>query len=208
MHGRPIVAIFVCHTGSVEDGEKLVAPLRAFGEPVADIITRRPYTQMQSLLDATQPKGRRYYWKSEYLPAITPGLIDAIVREGGRIALPHSAILLFHIEGALGELPADHSPAGNRDAAFVVNLAGSWEAAADDAAGLTWVREAWTAVRPFSTGGVYLNFLTEEEGADRIEAAYGRAALDRLGLLKQKYDPKNLFRHAKSVLPNDGARDS
>jgi FAD/FMN-containing dehydrogenase len=208
VHGRPIVAIFVCHTGSVEDGEKLVAPLRAFGEPVADIVTRRPYAQMQSLLDATQPKGRRYYWKSEYLPGITPGVIDAIVREGSRIALPHSAILLFHIEGALGELPADHSPAGNRDAGFVVNLAGSWEAAADDAAGIAWVREAWTAVRPFSTGGVYLNFLTEEEGADRIEAAYGRAALDRLGLVKQKYDPKNLFRHTKSVLPNDGARDS
>jgi len=108
VHGKPIVAIFVCYSGKVEDGEALVAPLRGLGQPVADILTRRPYVQMQSLLDATQPKGRRYYWKSHYLPGIDRQVIDLAVEHATRIRSPHSAILMFQIQGALGELPAGH----------------------------------------------------------------------------------------------------
>ncbi len=173
--------------------------LRKCGHPVADIVTRRPYTQMQSLLDATQPKGRRYYWKSHYLPGIGPDMVQLAVDHAGRIPSPHSAILLFHIQGALGELPAGHSPAGNRDAAYVLNIAGSWEQPDDDAVNVKWVRDCFEATRSCSTGGTYVNFLTEEEGADRIAAAYGRPILDRLAILKRKYDPGNLFRHTKGV---------
>jgi FAD/FMN-containing dehydrogenase len=199
IHGKPIVAIFVCHSGSIEEGERVVAPLRAFGRPVADIVTRRPYAQMQSLLDATQPKGRRYYWKSHYLQRIEAQAIDAVVDHATRLPSPHSAILLFQVQGALGELPANHSPAGNRDAAYVLNIAASWENAADDAPNMRWSREGFEATRRFSTGGTYINFLTEEDGRDRIEAAYGTAILERLAVLKKKYDPDNLFRHTKAV---------
>jgi FAD/FMN-containing dehydrogenase len=199
MHGKPIVAVFVCHSGNIEEGEKILAPLRTLGRPVADIVMRRPYTQMQSLLDATQPKGRRYYWKSHYLPAIDSKLIDVTIEHAAKLRSPHSAILLFQLQGALNELPAEHSPAGNRDAAFVLNIAGSWETAEDDAANVRWAREAFEATRTFSTGGTYINFLTEEEAGPRIEAAYGRANLDRLATLKRRFDPDNLFRHTKSV---------
>ena len=199
VHGKPIVAIFVCHSGKVEDGEALLAPLRRLGQPVADIVTRRPYTQMQSLLDATQPKGRRYYWKSHYLPGIDTQTIELAVEHAGRIRSPHSAILLFQVQGALGELPAGHSPAGNRDAAYVLNIAGSWEQPGDDAVNVQWARDGFEATRSCSTGGAYINFQTEDEGSDRIEAAYGRANLDRLAALKRKYDPDNFFRHTKSV---------
>ena len=199
IQGKPIVAVFVCHTGGIEEGEKVVAPLRALGRPVADIVTRRPYTQMQSLLDATQPKGRRYYWKSHYLATVDPKAIDVLIEHATRLASPYSAILLFQIGGALGEAPADHSPAGNRDAEYVLNFASSWESAADDAANLRWSRDGFEATRTFSTGGAYINFLTEEEGRPRIEAAYGKKNLERLGTLKAKYDPENLFRHTKSV---------
>ncbi len=192
IHGKPIAAMFVCHIGRPEDGEKLVAPIKAFGKPVADILVRRPYAQMQSILDATQPKGRRYYWKSEYLAGLEPKALDALVQHAGRVRSPHSAIILFHIGGALNEPPATHSPAGNRDAAYVCNITGSWEQAADDAANVAWAREAWQAVRPFSTGGLYVNFLTEEEGADRIAAAYGKATLDKL---------RSEERRASSALP-------
>ncbi|MDN3920595.1 FAD-binding oxidoreductase [Roseateles violae] len=199
VHGQPIVAIFVCHSGKIEDGEALLAPLRATGRPLADIVTRRPYVQMQSLLDATQPKGRRYYWKSHYLPGIGPEMIDTAVAHAARIRSPHSAILMFQIQGALGDLPAEHSPAGNRDAAYVLNITGSWEKPEDDEINIRWARDCFEATRACSTGGTYINFLTEEEGADRIEAAYGRATLDRLAALKRRYDPENLFRHTKSV---------
>jgi FAD/FMN-containing dehydrogenase len=200
IHGQPIVAIFVCHTGRIEDGEKVVAPLRAFGRPVADIITRRPYTQMQALLDATQPKGRRYYWKSHYLARIEPRLIDVAIEHASRLPSPYSALFFFQLQGALSEQPAGHSPVGNRDAAYVINAASSWESSADDEVNVRWARAAFEATRDFSTGGTYVNFLTEEEGRERIEAAYGKATLDRLAALKLKYDPENMFRHTKNVL--------
>ncbi|HEX5685182.1 MAG TPA: FAD-binding oxidoreductase [Ideonella sp.] len=199
VHGQPIVAIFVCHTGRIEDGEALLAPLRKLGQPVADIVQRRPYAQMQSLLDATQPKGRRYYWKSHYLPRVSPELADLATDHAKRIVSPHSAILMFQIGGALNELPAGHSPAGNRDAAYVLNIAASWEQADKDADNIAWARAAFEATRGCSTGGTYVNFLTEEEGADRIEAAYGRATLDKLAALKRRYDPEGLFNHTKAV---------
>jgi FAD/FMN-containing dehydrogenase len=106
---------------------------------------------------------------------------------------------MFQIQGALNELPTSHSPAGNRDAAYVLNIAGSWERPADDEVNVRWARDCFDATRSCSTGGTYVNFLTEEEGADRIEAAYGRVNLDRLAALKREYDPDNFFRHTKSV---------
>ncbi len=199
VHGQPIVALFVCHSGRIEDGEALLAPLRQLGRPVADIVTRRPYAQMQSLLDATQPKGRRYYWKSHYLADIDARMIDLAVAHAARIASPHSAILLFQIDGKLNEEPAGHSPAGNRDAAYVLNIAGSWESAADDAVSIAWARDCFEATRACSTGGTYVNFLTEDEGRERVAAAYSAADLERLAALKHRYDPGNLFRHTKNV---------
>jgi FAD/FMN-containing dehydrogenase len=200
VHGKPIAAIFVCHSGSIEDGEKLLAPLRKMGSPVADIVTRRPYTQMQSLLDATQPKGRRYYWKSHYLASVSREAASLAADHAARIRSPHSAVVLFQIGGALNELAADHSPAGNRDAAYVLNITSSWEKPQADAAHIQWARDCFEAMQPCSTGGTYLNFLTEEEGADRIQAAYGPQNLKRLAELKRKYDPEDFFRHTKRVL--------
>lgn len=199
VHGQPIAAVFVCHSGKPEEGEALLAPLRRLGSPVADTVMRRPYTQMQSLLDATQPKGRRYYWKSHYLGGLSRSALDTAASHAKRLASPHSAILLFQVGGALGELPSGHSPAGNRDAAYVLNIAGSWEKPEEDAANITWARDCFQAMQPYSTGGTYLNFLTEDEGRDRIEAAYGGPNLAKLGELKAKWDPDDLFRHTKTV---------
>lgn len=203
IHGQPIVVMLVCHSGQPDEGERAVAPIKAFGQPVADILVRRPYAQMQSLLDATQPKGRRYYWKSEYLPGLEPDAAAALIHCAATMPSPHSAIALFHVAGALNELPADHSPVGNRDAAVVVNVTGSWESAADDALNIDWVRATWAEIRPFSTGGVYLNFLTDDEGPDRTAQAYGPTMLERLAALKRQLDPDNLFRHTKTLLPRE-----
>ncbi len=200
IHGKPIVAIFVCHSGGIDAGEEILAPLRQFGKPVADIVTRRPYAQMQGILDATQPKGRRYYWKSHYLPGVDARAIDVLIEHSARQRSPHSAILLFQLQGALNELPNDHSPAGNRDAAYVLNIAASWETAADDTPNMRWARECFEATQTFSTGGAYINFMTEEEGRERIEAAYGKPTLARLAALKRRFDPDNLFRHTKNVI--------
>lgn len=200
VHGKPIVALFVCHTGSLAEGERLVAPIKAFGAPVGDVVQRRSYVSQQSLLDATQPKGRRYYWKSEYLPKLEPELLAKVIEHAGRMVSPHSLIALFPLDGALNRLPEDHSAVGNRDAASVINIAASWERAEDDEVNIAWARTAWEEMRGFSTGGTYVNFLTEEEGEKRIQAAYGRN-YERLVEVKTKWDPGNLFRMNKNIHP-------
>jgi FAD/FMN-containing dehydrogenase len=200
IHGKPIVALFICHTGFIGEGEKLVAPIKAFGSPVGDIVQRRTYVSQQSLLDATQPKGRRYYWKSEYLSTLEPELLRIIMRHAEAIPSPHSAIILFPIGGALNRLPDDHSAVGNRDSAWVLNITASWEKANDDAINIEWARAAWRDARRFSTGGTYVNFLTEEEGDERIRAAY-RSNYARLSAIKSKWDPENLFCMNKNIRP-------
>ena len=200
MHGKPIVALLACHSGSLADGEKAVAPIKSFGKPIGDVLVRRPYVEMQSLLDATQPKGRRYYWKSEYLPSIEPVLCEKVVEHAKRIRSPHSAIILFQIGGALNQLKEGHSAVGNRDARYVLNIAGSWEHASEDGVNVQWAREAWNDMKAFSTGGTYINFLTEDEGPERIEAALG-GALQRLADVKAKWDPENVFRTNRNIRP-------
>jgi FAD/FMN-containing dehydrogenase len=199
-HGKPIIGLLACYSGKPEEGEKLVAPIKSFGSPIGDILTRRPYAQMQSLLDATQPKGRRYYWKSEYLPAVTAELCEKAIEHASRIQSPHSAVIFFQIGGALNELNEDFSPAGNRDARYLLNLAGSWEQPEDDEKNIGWARAAWNDLKAFSTGGNYINFLTEDEGAERIQAALGNA-LERLGEVKARWDPDNLFRTNRNIMP-------
>ncbi|MBI4262945.1 MAG: FAD-binding oxidoreductase [Acidobacteria bacterium] len=200
VHGTPIVGILACYSGDPEQGEKIVAPIKSFGSPVGDVLVRRPYVQMQSLLDATQPKGRRYYWKSEYLPRIEAALCEKAIEHAAKIRSPHSAVIFFQIGGALNELPHDHSPVGNRDARCVLNLAGSWERPEDDAANVEWARTAWREMKAFSTGGTYVNFLTEDEGPERIAAALG-GSLQRLAEVKARWDPDNVFRTNRNIKP-------
>jgi FAD/FMN-containing dehydrogenase len=200
MHGKPIVAILACYSGSPDEGEKAVAAIKSFGDPIGDVLMRRPYVQMQTLLDATQPKGRRYYWKSEYLSRIEPALCEKVIEHAGKIRSVQSAVILFQIGGALNRLKDDHSPVGNRGARYVLNMAGSWQQADEDKANIKWARDAWNDMKSFSIGGTYINFLTLDEGPERIEAALGKG-LRRLAAVKAKWDPENVFRTNRNIKP-------
>jgi FAD/FMN-containing dehydrogenase len=200
IHGKPIIVLPVLYSGPVEEGQKHVAAIKRFGSPVGDIVQRRTYVSQQSILDATQPKGRRYYWKSEYLPNVKPEMLAKAVEHAKRIASPFSVVALFPVGGALNRLPEDHSAMGNRDAAYVLNIAASWDKIDDDRANVEWARLAWQDMRRFSTGGTYINFQTEDEGEERIRAAYGKN-YDRLVEVKTTWDPGNLFRMNKNIVP-------
>lgn len=201
IHGKDMVAVFVCYSGPIEEGQRLIAPLKALGATAGDVVQRRTYVSQQSLLDATQPKGRRYYWKSEYLPGHDAELLSAATEHASRAVSPHSAIIVFPLDGALNRLPAGHSPAGNRDAKSLVNIMASWEKPADDAANIEWARAAWRDLRRFSTGGSYVNMQTEDEGGERVRAAYG-ANYDRLAAVKAAWDPDNVFHVNKNIRPS------
>ena len=200
--GKPIVGIIACHTGSIEQGHRDLAPLKEFGGAIVDVITEKTYVQQQSMVDANQPKGNHYYWKSEYLSALPDAVLSVIREHGARETSPLSQMVLFHIAGAIGEKGPQDGAVGNRDAAFAMVVAGGWPPS--DGAGqrhIAWVRFAWESLRPFSTGGHYINFQTADEGEERIRASYGKN-FARLGEIKAKYDPENLFRMNRNISPS------
>ena len=198
-HGTPIIAIVACHSGSLEQAAADLAPIKSHGSPLADLIQERDYTSQQTLLDATQPKGMHYYWKSEWLPDVTDGVIDAYQAQFVGLEAPANQIVLFHVTGAINEHPEDDGAVGNRDAAFACVIQSMWKPDAGTGdANRTWVRNAWEAVRPFSTGGNYVNFQTADEAHERTAESY-RGNYARLAEIKAKYDPDNLFRINRNI---------
>jgi FAD/FMN-containing dehydrogenase len=201
IHGKPIAAIVVCHAGSIEEAEKDVAPLKSFGQPVADTVQPKPFTVHQAALDGTQPPGRYYYWKSDYLAGVSDGAHQTLLQQTAELPSPESAAIVFQLGGEAARIDDGISAAAHRDAAYVLNVAGSCIDPAKIDACKTWARDTWSAMRPHSTHGVYVNFLTEDEGDDRTLEAYGKEKYERLAALKAKYDPANLFRVNRNIRP-------
>lgn len=200
VHGQPVIAIGVCYVGSLAEGEKAVRPLKEFGSPLVDLVGPRPFAAFQKVLDTASPVGRRYYWKSEYLPGLDTNASDTLIRYAANLSSPMTAVLVFQLGGAISRVAPDDSAAGHRDAAYVVNIQTAWEDASQSDRHIAWTRDFWREMRPFSSGGVYVNFLSEGEGEDRVRAAYG-AHYKRLVELKNQYDPANLFRMNQNIRP-------
>jgi len=198
-HGKPIAAVLVCHSGA--DPEADLEPLRALGDPVVDLIEERSYTEQQSLLDATDRKGNHQYWKTEYIPGLTSDYLDTFREAALRLTSPMSYSVIFHIGGALNERAPDDGAVGNRDARFVTGFSGVWPPGDPHSARhIEWVRNSWQAIRPWSTGGNYVNFQLAEDDAARTAAAYG-GNHDRLRRIKSRYDPGNMFRVNRNIPP-------
>jgi FAD/FMN-containing dehydrogenase len=198
-HGRQLCAMSLCYSGAPARVDEVLAPLRSLGEPVVDLLGHRPYTQLQSYLDATEPKGNHYYWKTEFIGTLSDELLATLRETFADCPVPGAEVGLLHIGGALNDHPADDGAVGNRDAQFAVGVTGMWEPGEPDAAAFRqWVRDAWAGLRRFSTGGNYINFQTADEGPERIAATYG-ANFPRLMEIKAKYDPQNVFRSNRNV---------
>ncbi len=197
-HGKPLVMVVVCHSGSAEQAQADLASLRGVGEPLADLIVEKEYAAQQTLLDATQPKGMHYYWKSEFVPGLGDGLLETYNAQFVDQKAPANQIVLFHVAGALNEHAENDGAVGNRDAAFacVVQSMGGPDAPHDE--NRAWVRSAWEALRQFGTGGNYINFQTDDEPDARTEGSY-RSNFDRLRAAKQQYDPMNVFRVNRNI---------
>jgi hypothetical protein len=180
VHGKPIVGIAVCHSGSLEDGERAVLPLKEFGDPLADTIASKPFVVHQTLFDVAMAPGRHYYWKSHYLPEFLEAAGNVLMGHAAKISSPHSSILVFQLGGALARFGETDTPAGNRNAAYVLNVAAAWEEPTHTDEQIAWARGCWSDMQQFSTGGVNVNFLTGEEGDKRVRAAYGKHSTKRL----------------------------
>jgi FAD/FMN-containing dehydrogenase len=200
MHGKPVIGIAACASGSLEEGERLMRPIKDFGAPAADIIKPMPFVRFQSLLDSSSPSGHHYYVKSEYLPGLGDAAIETIIGHASRLSSPLTAVLLPQLGGAISRIDEQATAAGNRNAQFVLNIQSCWLDPGESTRHIQWTRQFWAAMRPFSTGGVYVNLLSQDEGEERVRAAYG-SNYDRLVALKSKYDPTNLFRVNQNIKP-------
>lgn len=209
-HGREILGLAMCYSGDLAEGERVMAPLRARGRPVADVVAPHPYAAWQTILDPLLAPGERNYWKSHDFTELSDGLVDVLLRYAQRLPDPQSEIAFAQLGGAIGRVPDDATAYAHRNANFVLNVHGRWSDPSKDAQSIAWARDLFDAAAPYATGGVYVNFLTGEEG-DRVGAAYG-SNFDRLIELKNRYDPKNLFRVNQNIrakapaLRVDGAR--
>jgi FAD/FMN-containing dehydrogenase len=200
-HGKPIVAVIACHTGDPSRAADDLAPLRALRRPIADVIRLKPYVEQQSMFDATQPKGMHNYWKSEFLPRLSDELLETYRQQGAGMASPMSQLVIFQLGGALADHDATATSFGNRDADSFFAAAGCWPPGTPDYENdRGWARSAWEAIRPYSTGGNYINVQTADDDDTRLREAY-RDSLERLATVKAAYDPDNLFRVNRNIAP-------
>ena len=201
LHWRPVVMVGSCYAGPIEDGERALAPLRAFGTPLLDLIGGTPYARFQSALDSTVVHGWNYYWKSTHLPELRDDLIDVIAEHAFSCSSPRSYAAMFHLKGAVSRVAEGGTAFGNRQASHAISLDAVWRSGEDfgdrDTA---WTRAFFAALGRFRQG-VYVNFLGGDEDPDRVREAYGDSIYDRLAAVKSTYDSDNVFHHNQNIRP-------
>jgi hypothetical protein len=199
-YGKLVAAAIVVWAGDPAEGERVIAPLRAQGTPVADVVRPVPYVAVQSMFDGGAPHGLHYYWKSHRLPRLTDDAVDRLIALAESITSPLSQVALWAVGGAASRVSPDATAVGPREVGLELNVVGGW--LPNDQSPerhVSWVRGGWEALRAHSVG-VYTNFLSDE-GAEGVEAAYG-TRLARLTALKDRWDPTNFFRMNANIAPS------
>lgn len=200
VNGDPMLAVIPAYSGAnLEEGERVLASLRAFGPPAADLVTPMSYVALQRLFDAAMPYGIRSYWKSMFLPSLPDDAIDAFVQCAAACTSPRTVVKLEHLHGAATRVAAGATAFPARGQAFNLVVLSLWDHATDDARNVRWTREFHEAMMPWSQGLVYVNALAQDDGA-RVRAAYGEN-YDRLARVKRSYDPENRFRRNQNIVP-------
>ena len=199
VHGTDVLVLATMFAGDMTDGELALAPLRTFGRAIADVIGPHPFIAFQAAFDPLLTPGSRNYWKSHDFLALSDELIDTLLEYARTMPDPQCEVFIAQMGGATNRVPADATAYPHRDAEYIMNVHGRWDDPATDEQCIAWCRELFGAAAPHATGGVYVNFMTEEE-RERVPSAYGES-LQRLREVKRVYDPGNLFRMNQNILP-------
>jgi FAD/FMN-containing dehydrogenase len=199
VHGTPIVVLAFAYVGDPKAGEPLVQPLRKFGVVAGEFIGVQPFAAWQQAFDPLLTTGARNYWKSHNLTELSDGLLDTTMAALANLPSPQCEIFIAALGGAASRQPADATAYAHRSTRFVMNVHSRWDAAADDRRCIQWARDFFQASAPFASGGVYVNFMSDDE-ADRVSAAYG-PNYRRLAEVKRKFDPNNLFSTNQNIKP-------
>jgi hypothetical protein len=203
IHGKPVCVLLGVYAGPVAEGERVLAPMRELGDPVADLMGPIPYVAMQSLLDALYPAGGSNYFKAGFMEEISDASIETMVEQQRTMTSPMCEIHVHHFGGAVARVPDSETAFGNRSADFVLNVLGRTPDSNGFDEAVDWARGCYAALEPQTVSGTYTNFMSE--GDDRLKEAYGQEKYDRLVALKDRYDPTNLFRLNQNISPSSGA---
>ncbi len=198
--GTPIIALPIGYHGPLDEGERILAPLRRLGTPLFDDVGPKSYPEVQTIFNPEVfPHGMQRYWKSSFLKNPPDAALDIALEYADQMASPHSMILLYLVHGAATRVPADATAFGLREALWNLDVIGQWTEPADANQHIPWVRECWKALDAHSTGGVYVNHLGSDE-PERVRDAFGQNYA-RLVQVKQQYDPANVFRFNQNIRP-------
>jgi FAD/FMN-containing dehydrogenase len=204
LQGKPVVGVAALYVGDPDEGARTIQPLKDLG-PVVDLVGPTPYTAFQAALDPLAPWGVRIYARGEYMAVLSDDAIDTFLAHAVDLTVagaPLSQMIMFRLGQAITAFPDDASAFSHRDAQYIFHPITALYNPADDERMIGATRAFAAAMRPFSTGGAYLNFTLE---ADRVRDAYGDAKYARLVALKDKYDPGNLFRLNQNIRPSQPA---
>ncbi|MDB5539683.1 MAG: linked oxidase-like protein [Devosia sp.] len=196
--GKPAAVVQVIYAGDVEDGMKVLAPLRAFGPPAADLVQPMPYAEFQKM--GGNFPGSLNYWTADFLNELPEQAIDAYSALALTPLSPESAIILVPGGGAPSRVAEEATAFGMRTAPWNVHYICGWSDPADNERNIARVKEIASVLKPWATGRVYLNYIGDE-GQSRIENSFGPRKLARLQALKAKWDPQNFFRHNQNIRP-------
>jgi FAD/FMN-containing dehydrogenase len=198
--GKHVIAVAACYAGAVDDGERVLGPLKRFGSPVLDLCAPKPFLAHQQMFDPSFRHGWWYYVRSCDVAELTDDVVDIVVDHGRRIVSPISSIALWQMGGAVARVGENETAFNGRDAGFTFNINGNSETADGFEAERQWARDYWSALAPYHTS-VYVNFLMEE-GEERVRQAYGAEKYKRLKTLKRTYDPTNFFHLNQNITPD------
>ena len=199
IHGKNVAIIALCYAGPIEEGEKVVAPVRALA-PSVDLIGPMPYTALQAMFDPIVPKGTCAYIKSDYFDDVPPAMVDDMIAWARRKPYAMSMGRLNHFGGAMGRVADDATPFPHRKARFAFSPDALWSKPEEADASVQWVKGYWQALRAYSPRGAYVNFMDDDEGQERVRESY-KGNYDRLVQIKRQYDPTNLFRLNQNIKP-------
>lgn len=207
LHGRPVVMIVACHVGPLDRAERDVKPLREAGTPLLDLLGPVPLPVLNRLFDPLYPAGHQHYWKADFVPTLTDAAIAVHAEFGPRLPSALSGMHLYPLTGAIQRVGAAETAFSYRDVEFVHNILAVDPDPAAMPACIDWARAYWAALRPHSAGSGYVNFMTADEGQDRVRSTY-RENYDRLSRIKARYDPDNCFRCNQNIEPARAAGDT
>ena len=199
--GKRACAIIGAYNGSAADGERTMAPLlKNLPPPIFNWMSAIPFPAINALFDPFFPKGLQWYWKGDYVKDLPDEAIDTHIAQAGQAPSDLCLMHLYPIDGAVHRVARDATAWSARDARWSMVIAGIDSDPKKAGALKTWGRAYWKAVHPYNLAGAYVNFMMDDEAADRVQATYGENYA-RLALAKAKYDPQNLFRVNQNIVP-------